>query len=199
MKIVVIGGTGTIGTAVANKLKGDHEVIIASRSNGNYKVDITSVDSIEQMYKDIPNIDAVVSTTGESHFGGLSELTPELNEVAINSKLKGQVNLVLIGQNYINDGGSFTLTSGIMMDDPILKGSSAAMANAGVAGFVKSAAIELTRNIRINTVSPNVLEESMDKYGPFFKGFDPVSADKVSNAFLRCVEGAQTGQVYKVY
>ncbi len=199
MKILLIGGTGTIGKSVAEKLKLDHEVIIASKSNGDYKVDLTSVESIEKMYKDIPNIDAVISATGASRFSDLSELTPEINEIAINSKLKGQVNLVLIGQHYINEGGSFTLTTGIMMDDPILKGSSAAMANGAVAGFVKSAAIELKRNIRINTVSPNVLEESIDKFGAFFKGFNPVPADKVANAFVKSVEGAQTGQVYKVY
>ncbi|WP_102346098.1 short chain dehydrogenase [Bacillus sp. Marseille-P3661] len=199
MKILIVGGTGTIGKAVAEKLKLNHEIIIASKSNGDYKVDITSVESIEQMYKDLHNIDAVISTTGAAHFGNFSELTPELNEIAINSKLKGQVNLVLIGQNYINEGGSFTLTSGIMMDDPILKGSSAAMANGAIVSFVKSAAIELKRNIRINTVSPNVLEESMDKYGEFFKGFNPVPANKVANAYVKSVEGAQTGQTYKVY
>ncbi|WP_163971846.1 short chain dehydrogenase [Oceanobacillus halotolerans] len=199
MKIVIIGGTGTIGKAVADRLKLDHEVITASKTNGDYKLDITSKASIEQMYKDIPDIDAVISTTGASHFGKLSELTPEQNEIAIESKLKGQVNLVLIGQHYINEGGSFTLTTGIMMDDPIVNGTSAAMANGGVASFVQSAAIELKRNIRINTVSPSVLEESLGKYGKFFKGFNPVPASKVANAYVKSVEGAQTGQVYRVY
>ncbi|SIS62777.1 NAD(P)-dependent dehydrogenase, short-chain alcohol dehydrogenase family [Salimicrobium flavidum] len=163
MKILLIGGTGTIGTAVAEKLEEEHEVIIASRTSGDYQVDISSVENIEQMYKDIENIDAVISTQGASHFGNLRNLTPELNDVAINSKLKAQVNLVLIGQHYVNDGGSFTLTSGIMMDDPIRKGSTAAMANGAIASFTKSAAIELERNIRINNVSPSVLEESWDK------------------------------------
>ncbi|MDU1766101.1 MAG: short chain dehydrogenase, partial [Staphylococcus epidermidis] len=95
--------------------------------------------------------------------------------------------------------GSFTLTSGIMMDDPILLGSSAAMANGGVAGFVTSAAIELKNGLRINNVSPNVVEEALDKYGEFFKGFTAVPVDKVANAFIKSVEGAQTGQTYKVY
>lgn len=199
MKIIVIGGTGTIGKAVAEKLKTDHEVIVASRSGGDINVDITSEASIEQMYKTVPNIDAVISTTGASHFGQLKDLTPELNEKAIESKLKGQVNLVLIGQHYINEGGSFTLTTGIMMDDPIVNGTSAAMANGGVASFVKSAAIELEHGRRINAVSPNVLNESLGKYGAFFKGFNPVPGDKVANAYVKSVEGAQTGQVYKIY
>lgn len=199
MKVLLIGGTGTIGKAVAEKLKPNHEVIIASKTNGDYLVDITSLESIKQMYEDIPNVDAVISATGAANKVHLSELTPELNEVAIKSKLEGQVNLVLIGQNYINDGGSFTLTTGIMMDDPIVKGSSTAMANGAIASFVKSAAIELKRNMRINTVSPNILEETFENHGELFKGFNPVPASVVANAYVKSVEGAQTGQIYKVY
>ncbi|RNF40779.1 short chain dehydrogenase, partial [Planococcus salinus] len=155
MKIVVVGGTGTVGKAVVDLLSEEHEVITASPSSGDIRVDITSVDSIEQMYKEVPDIDAVISTTGAAHFGKLSELTPELNEKAIESKLKGQINLVLIGQHYINAGGSFTLTAGVMLDDPIAKGTSSAMANGGIAAFTQSAAIELQNGVRINTVSPN--------------------------------------------
>ena len=199
MKILVIGGTGAVGKTVVEKLKADHEVIIASRTSGDVQVDITSVESIKKMYEAIPNIDAVVSATGSAHIGPLSEMTPELNEVALNSKLSGQINLVLIGQHYLNDGGSFTLTTGIMMDDPILQGSSSAMANSGVTGFVKAAAIELQRGIRINTVSPGLLEESHAKNEKLFRGFEEVPGSKVANAYVKSIEGAQTGQVYRVY
>jgi NAD(P)-dependent dehydrogenase (short-subunit alcohol dehydrogenase family) len=115
------------------------------------------------------------------------------------SKLKGQINLVLLGIPFINDGGSFTLTSGVMMDDPILKGASAAMANGGIQAFVRASAIEMPRGIRINNVSPNVLIESMDKYADFFQGFKAVPAADVALAYKKSVLGAQTGQTYKVY
>ncbi len=199
MKIVVVGGNGTIGSQVVKKLSPNHEIIIASRTNGDYKLDMTSLESIKQMYEDIGKIDAVVSAAGSTHYEHLSEMTPELNEIGVMSKIKGQINLVLIGQHYINDGGSFTLTSGILMDDPILQGSSAAMANGAIAGFVKSASIELKRDVRINAVSPNLLRESIDVFGDYFKGFNPVPGEQVANAYLKSVEGAQTGQVYKVY
>lgn len=200
MKIVVIGATGTIGKSVSKKLKeNNHEVIEVGSKSGDYQLDITSPTEVEQMYKDIKDIDAVVSATGGATFKSLSDISLEENNVAIKSKLLGQINLVLIGQNYLNKNGSFTLTSGIMMDDPILLGSSAAMANGGVAGFVTSAAIELKNGLRINNVSPNVVEEALDKYGEFFKGFTAVPVDKVANAFIKSVEGAQTGQTYKIY
>lgn len=200
MKIVVIGATGTIGKSVSKKLKkNNHEVIEIGNQSGDYQLDITSPTEIEQMFKDIKNIDAIVSATGGATFKPLSDMSLEENNVAITSKLLGQINLVLIGQHYLNANGSFTLTSGIMMEDPILLGSSAAMANGGIVGFVTSAAIELKNGLRINNVSPNVVEESLDKYGEFFKGFTAVPADKVANAFVKSVEGAQTGQTYRVY
>lgn len=200
MKIIVVRATGTIGKSVSKKLKDNHhEVIEVGSQSGDYQLDITSPEEIEKMYKDIDNVDAVVSATGGATFKALSDMTLEDNNVAIQSKLLGQINLVLIGQHYLNENGSFTLTSGIMMDDPIRLGSSAAMANGGVAGFVTSAAVELKRGLRINNVSPNVVEEALDKYGEFFKGFTAVPVEKVANAFIKSVEGAQTGQTYRIY
>jgi NAD(P)-dependent dehydrogenase (short-subunit alcohol dehydrogenase family) len=110
----------------------------------------------------------------------------------------GQVNLVLIGKNYINDGGSFTLTSGVVSHDPIKYGSSASMVNAAVDGFVIGAAIELTKGIRLNSVSPGVVLESMDTYGDFFRGHEPVTVARVALAFSKSVEGLLNGQVFQV-
>lgn len=199
MKILVVGASGTIGQAVTNVLGKKHELIRAGRNGVDVKVDITSIDSIKKMYEQVGKVDAVISVAGRAHFAPVSQLTPEQNEIGINSKLKGQVNLVLLGMEYVNDGGSFTLTTGIMMDDPVAQGASAAMANGGVKAFVKGASIEMPRGIRINSVSPNVLKESMDKYADFFPGFDAVSAQRVALAYQKSVEGVQTGQNYEVY
>lgn len=177
MRILVVGASGTIGQAVVERLSDRHDIIRAGRSGADVQVDITSEESIRAMYEAVGSVDAVISATGGAHFGPLTDLTPELNQIGIDSKLKGQVNLVLLGLESVRDGGSFTLTTGIMMDDPIRQGASAALANGGVKAFVHAAAIEMPRGIRINSVSPNVLIESLEK----------------------SVEGAQTGQNYEVY
>lgn len=199
MKILIVGASGTIGSAVAAELGKKHEIIRAGRNGKDVKVDITSIDSIKKMYEQVGKIDAVISATGRASFVPVSELTPELNEVGIGSKLKGQINLVLLGMDYVNDGGSFTLTTGIMMDDPVPKGAAAALANGGVKAFVKAAAIEMPRGIRINSVSPNIVQESLEKYGEFFPGFEAVPVSRVALAYKKSVEGAQTGQNYEVY
>ncbi|WP_419420818.1 short chain dehydrogenase [Legionella sp. D16C41] len=197
MRILIVGGTGTLGRAVVNELD-QHEIIIASINNGDIQVDISDLESIKKMYEEVGRIDAVISTTGQVHFGPLREFTSENWALGLNNKLMGQVNLVTCGIDYINDGGSFTLTSGIISRDPIKFGVAAALVNGAIDSFVKAAAIELPKGLRINVVSPTVLAESMDSYGNFFKGFIPVPAATVAKAFAKSVEGAQTGQVYEV-
>ncbi|MFD1606960.1 short chain dehydrogenase [Oceanobacillus luteolus] len=200
MRILVVGASGTIGKAVVEELQGENvEIIKASRSNSDVSVDISSPESIRAMFDEVGQVDALVSAAGETHFGLVEEMTPEQNQRTVNSKLLGQINLVLLGLNSIRDKGSITLTTGITMDDPLVTGASAAMASGGIRAFVKSAAIELPRGIRINTVSPNVLEESSEKYGSLFVGYEPVSSKSVSLAYKKSIYGAQTGQCYYVY
>jgi len=198
MKIIVVGGTGTIGKAVVEELSPRHSIVIAGHKHGDIHVDITNTKSIEEMYKMIGGFDAMISATGSVHFGPLAELTEADLSIGLQSKLMGQINLVLIGLRYINNAGSFTLTSGILSHDPIRFGSSASMVNGALESFAKSAAIEMPNNTRINVVSPTVLTESMDKFGAYFRGFESVPASRVALAYSKSVEGAQTGQVYRV-
>lgn len=174
-------------------------MIRAGRNGADVTVDITSVESIKRMYRQIGKVDAVVNASGRAHFDPVTDLTPTSNEIGIESKLKGQVNLVLLGFDYINDGGSFTLTTGVMMDDPIAGGASAALANGGVKAFVKAAAIEMPRGIRINSVSPTVVQESLYRLGDLFDGFEAIPVNRVVLAYKKSVVGLQTGQNYEVY
>lgn len=198
MKIVIIGATGTIGKAVVNELKPRHEIVQVGFQSGDANVDITSNQSIENLYKQIGAIDAMIMTTGNAHFGKLIEMTENEFNVGMKSKLMGQINAVLIGLKYLNDNGSFTLTSGVLSHDPILYGSAVSMVNSAIDGFVRGAAIEMPRGMRINAVSPTVIRESMKEYGAYFRGFDAVPAAKAALAYSKSAEGLQTGQIYTV-
>lgn len=150
------------------------------------------------MFEAIKDFDALIATTGKVSFSELLKLTDKDYQLGLNNKLMGQVKLVTMGCQYIKDQGSFTLTSGILNYDPIRTGASAAMVNGALEGFVRSAAIELRRRIRINLVSPTVITEAMDKYASYFRGFLPVSVNHAALAYSKSVEGHQTGQVYRV-
>ena len=198
MKIVIIGASGTIGQAVVDELSPRHEILKVGNTRGEYQVDITSEDSIKALFAKIGPFDALASCTGKVNFSPLDKMTSALFHTGLNSKLMGQVNLVLLGLAHIKDKGSFTLISGILDQDPIVSGSSAAMVNGAIDAFVRSAAIELPRGIRINSVSPSVILESMSKYGPFFRGFEAVPAKRAALAYSKSIEGSQTGKVFRV-
>ena len=199
MRILVVGASGTIGKEIVKTLEPDHEIIRASRNGEDVQVDISSLDSIKKMYEQVGKIDAVVNAAGGAKFSKLTDMTPDIYNVGIESKLKGQINLVLYGLNYMNDNGSFTLTTGIMMDDPIREGAAIAMANGGVKYFVKAAAIEMPRGIRINSVSPTIMEESWEALGDYFQGFKPAPAREAALLYKKSVLGLQTGKNYEMY
>jgi|ERR1700722_8824504 NADP-dependent 3-hydroxy acid dehydrogenase YdfG len=199
MKIAVIGATGTVGRAVFAEFQSRHEVIEVGATRGAQRVDLMNIDSIHALFASIGQVDAIVATAGRVHFGELTQMTPEQFRIGLDDKLMGQVNLVLAAQRYVNNGGSFTLTSGIVGEEPIQYGASAAAVNGAIEGFVRGAAIEMPRGLRINVVSPTMLEEAREAFGPYFRGFEAAPGARVALAYSRSVEGLETGRVYKVH
>lgn len=167
MKIIVIGASGTIGRAVSEELSQRHDVIRVGRTRGDYQVDITSQESVEALFAQTGEVDAIVSTTGNLHFGPLSTMTDSQFNLGLQDKLLGQIRLALVGQHFLRDGVDY-LVSGIVAQEPIAQGVNATTVNAGLEGFVRAAACELPRGIRINLISPTVLSESLAAYGDFF-------------------------------
>lgn len=198
MKIILVGASGTIGQAIDRELRERHDIVRVGRNSGELQVDITDPASIRRLFEQTGPFDALISAAGNAHFGALEELSAKEFAVGLDDKLMGQVNLVLIGREFANDGASFTLTSGVLSEDPIRYGAAVSTVNAALDGFVRAAAIELPRGLRINGVSPTILEESLPAYGPYFRGFKAVPAATVALAYAKSAEGRQTGQVYRV-
>jgi len=199
MKLVIIGASGTLGRALIDHLAGKHEVVKVGKTQGDYLVDITQADSVKNLFKKVGKVDGIISVTGNLHFAPLPQMTAEGFSLGLNDKLLGQVNLALVGQHYLNDGGSITLTSGIVSEQPIIGGTNASTVNAAIEGFVLSAAIELKNGQRINAVNPSVVTESLDIYEPFFPGYESVPANRVAMAFQRSIEGGLNGKIFKVW
>ena len=198
MKILLIGAHGTIGSAIDRELSPRHEIVRIGRKSGDFQVDISDSASIRQLFEQTGRFDALICAAGNVSFVPLMEMSEKDFALGLQDKLMGQVNLLLIGREFANDGASFTFTSGVINREPIRTGSSAALVNAALDGFVKAAAIELPRGLRVNSVSPTVLTEAMGKYAPYFRGFKSVAAADVALAYAKSVEGLHTGQTYQV-
>ncbi len=199
MNILIVGGNGTIGKSVSDHFSKRHDVVIAARQSGQVAVDIIDSRSIAAMFESVGKVDAVVCIAGEAKWAAFETLTEADFYIGLKSKLMGQVNLVRIGLDYLNDGGSFTLSTGILADHPVALTTSAAMVNGGIHSFVRAASLELKYGKRINAVSSGLVEDAVDKYEPYFPGHNPIPMQKVINGYVKSVEGHATGEIIRMY
>jgi NAD(P)-dependent dehydrogenase (short-subunit alcohol dehydrogenase family) len=194
MKVVLIGASGTIGGAIVKLLEKRHEIVAVSRSAGGHRADITDKSSLERALAAIGRVDAIVSAAGSAAFKPLAALTDADFEKSLHDKLMGQVNVVRVGGQYIRPGGSITLTSGVLAQEPMPGASAISLVNAGLEGFARSAALELkSGNVRLNVVSPPWITETLVALK-----MDPspgLPAAEVAKAYAWSVEGGVTGQI----
>src|SRR5512143_385870 len=159
MKILVIGATGTIGAAVVRALRPRHDVIEASRKGPN-KVDIQDARTVAALL-DQHRPSAVICAAGGGAWKPLADLTDADFESSLHDKLMGQVNVVRTALTHLPDNASVTVTSGVLAQQPMPNAAAVAMLNAGLEGFVRVAALEAPRGIRVNVVSPPWVSETL--------------------------------------
>jgi len=199
MRILIVGGNGTIGRKVTTHLSKENDLIIAGRKSGDITVDISDSTSIKAMFEKIGQLDAIICIAGEAKWAAFNDLTEEDYYIGLKSKLMGQVNLVRIGMKCLNKKGSITLSTGILADDPVVKTTSAAMVNGGIHSFVQAVALEVENGIRVNVVSLGMVEDAYEKYKDYFPGHNPISMNKAINAYDRSVSGKDNGKIIRIY
>ncbi|MDJ0644483.1 MAG: short chain dehydrogenase [Flavobacteriaceae bacterium] len=197
MKVLIIGGNGTIGKKVSQRLRERHEVLIAGRTSGDVTVDFSDAGSIKNMFEKIGKVDAIICIAGDAKWEKFDNLSESDFYIGIKSKLMGQVNTVRIGKDFLNNGGSITLSTGILADDPVDMTTSAAMVNGAIHSFVKAVVLEL-EHIRVNVVCSDLVEDSFEKYKDYFPGNTPVPMHKIVDAYVKCVEGKINGRILRI-
>jgi NAD(P)-dependent dehydrogenase (short-subunit alcohol dehydrogenase family) len=193
VRVMVVGATGTIGRPIVAALSGRHEVVSVSHTRAAEHVDLADPKSIQSLYRRVGQIDAVICTAGQAAFGELAKLSDVDFELSLRNKLMGQVNLVRSGIPSVRDGGSFTLTSGILARQPMPGSAAISLVNAGLEGFVRAAALELPRGIRINVVTPGWVSETLQAMGRDPKTGTPAAT--VARAYVASLEMKQNGAV----
>jgi NAD(P)-dependent dehydrogenase (short-subunit alcohol dehydrogenase family) len=190
VKIAIIGGTGVLGSAVARALAAAHDVVVAARSGG-LRVDLADPDSLDALFSAAPDLDAVVCCAASGPLVSLESATDAEFAEGLRGKLLGQVALARRAAKHLRDGGSITLTGGTFVT-PVAGGSLGALINGGLAGFVRNAASEMPRGIRINLVSPGWIRETLEAMGA--DGSAGTPASEVATAYAALVEGDASGQ-----
>ncbi len=195
MKIVVIGSPGTIGSAVVKALSGRHEVIGVHRKS-EPRADIHDARSIAQLLERVKDVDAVISAAGGAAWKPLAQLTDADFDASLRDKLMGQVNVIRQALARVRDGGAIVVTSGVLAKKPMPGSGAISLVNAGLEGFVRAAALEATRGVRVNVVSPPWVTETLQAMKMDTSIGKP--AAEVAKAYVAAVEGKQTGQVIEV-
>ncbi|QXE33318.1 short chain dehydrogenase [Streptomyces sp. GMY02] len=193
MKILVVGVTGTIGSAVADALGVRHQVIGASR-HGPVHVDLEHPASMDALFGAVGGLDAVVCCAASGPLVDLDGATDEEMAAGVRGKLLGQVALAQRAFRHVRDGGSVTLTGGTFAA-PLPGGSLGALINTGLEGFVTNAASEVPRGLRVNLVSPGWIKETLRSMGTDDSGGTPVS--EVAEVYVRAVEGTAQGRIFR--
>lgn len=197
MRILVIGANGTIGRAVVTALSAGNEIISASLRSSTVKVDLADPESIRRMYRSLAKLHAVVCAAGQAKFAPLAQLGDADFRFCLDNKLMGQVNVVRFGFDHMEDGGSFTLTTGILAQAPMPGSAAISLVNAGLEGFVRAAALEAPRNVRVNAVSPPWVTETLQALKmDVSKG---LPAAVVARAYVRSVTGDDTGSTLQPF
>lgn len=191
MRVMVIGATGTIGRAVVAALKEKHEVIEVGHSSGVERIELADPASVRDLYRRVGTVDAVVSAAGQAAFKPLEQLGDAEFEFSLKNKLMGQVNVVRFGLAAVRDGGSITVTSGILAQNPMPGSAAVSLVNSGLEGFVRAAALEAPRGIRVNVVSPGWVSETLKAMGRDPSGGTP--AAEVAKTYVASVEGKESG------
>ena len=148
------------------------------------------------MFEDIKNIDGIISTTGDGKIAPFTELSDLDIDLAINSKLKANINLLQEGVKHVNKNGFIIVTSGVASQNPIPGGSSLSMACAGLEGLVRATAVEDTNGIRINAVSPAFVKETMELFG--MDSTHGISSADTAKVFKQVMESTDKGIVARV-
>ncbi len=196
MRILVLGATGTIGQPVVQQLSQRHEVVAVSHSKAKLTVDMSKPESIRALFKTVGLVDAIVSVAGKAKMQPLDQLSDADFQFCLENKLMGQVNLARIGLAHVRDGGSITLTSGVLSHSPMIGSAAISLVNAGVEGFVRAAALEAPRGIRVNVVSPPWVTETLRAYKMELPGGRP--AEEVARLYVQAVEGRDTGHTLEL-
>lgn len=191
-KVVVITGTSRgLGLEIAKKFLSVNSIVVGASRNsvslgGNYfhyYLDLNSICSIEKFSLEIRNmfhyIDVLVHNASVPGFGGISDVSlKQWNEV-MNVNIRGPLFLTKMLLQSFNDNGSIIFVSTIITNKIKRNKLLYSVSKGAINILVKNLSLELAeRNIRVNTISPTIMETSFRNNIDYIKNnFDKIISE----------------------
>jgi NAD(P)-dependent dehydrogenase (short-subunit alcohol dehydrogenase family) len=191
MNVLLIGASGTIGKAVDHLFTEQGFTLIGASRSTQPGVDFTDLASIDAFYGQIGDLDAMLIVGGDAAFGPLDQLTDSQIELTLSSKLMGQINMARRGIARLRPNGVLVMTGGILAYTPWPGTSMVAMVNAGLEGFVRAAALDMTQGRRLVIVHPPLVAETAGLFG--LDSTQYPTAATVARAYLEAVTSGRNG------
>jgi NAD(P)-dependent dehydrogenase (short-subunit alcohol dehydrogenase family) len=167
-KVVVVGGSSGIGLSTAELAKNEGaDVIIASRNTDRLKTaaaqlgakaiptDVTSDESVSQLFRQCGPVDHVVVTAAQLRTGPFKEVPMENVRATMEGKFWGAWRVARAAE--IHAGGSLTLVSGFLSVRPRPAAAIVGAVNGALESLGRSLALELAP-VRVNVVSPGIID-----------------------------------------
>lgn len=195
MRVILIGATGTLGGAVSTALNASHHQVIEASRRGAVRVDLEEPSTLDSMFAAVPDADAVISCAASGALIDLTSATDAECLAGVQGKLFGQVALARRATAHLPDNGAVILTAGTFAS-PLRGGSLGAMVNGGLEAFVRNAASELPRGLRLNAVSPGWIRETLLLMGE--SGETGVPAAEVARHYVALLDSRRNGETVSV-
>jgi nucleoside-diphosphate-sugar epimerase len=202
-RLLLVGAGGVIGRHLHQALQADYDIITAGLDDAGLRMDLTDPASVSAALAGLGTLDAIISAAGRAHFAPLKDVQAAAGEASkyalgLQDKLMGQVNLALASRGVLRPGGAIVLTSGTTSTDPIPGGSSLSMVNGALEAWVRAAATEWPDGVRINLVSPSLVQGTPAAALRAFAGWPVITGECVALAYIRCLQSGISGQTLSV-
>lgn len=166
--IVLIGGSYGIGAAIAEKLRNEHHVIIASRSNANIPKGITH-HTFDVLKNDISSlnlpekIDGLVYSPGSINLKPFKMMSPETFKEDMELNFHSLVRVVhgLLPKLKNSEQASLVFFSTVAVKVGMPFHTSVAAAKGAIEGFAKAMAAEYAPNFRVNVIAPSLTDSPL--------------------------------------
>ncbi len=211
---LITGGTSGIGLATAQEfIREGAKVVVTGRTPDTLSqaakvlgsdaivvsADVTKSAELDELFKQVRekhgHIDILFANAGIGKLGSVESTTEEVVDELFNTNFRGNYFTVQKALPLLKDGGAIVFTTSWFVEVGIAGTSAVSATKAALRSLTRTLATELLpRNIRVNAVSPGVIESPL--FGKL--GLPEETVQELGNSLLQQMPMKRFGTVEEV-